>query len=407
MVEEIRAHLRRAVQKRLSPGETTGVLMSGGLDSTSIAALAHEAAPEKMLAFSLIFPGYPSANESAWLEAMETHLKIPIVRHAAAGPGLLASSIEHLRHWELPPNGWSEAWLQPLLRRAQEHGITAILDGEGGDEMFGSRFYFIADLLRQGRFVTAARFARRLPEFGGQAVSRKMAADHIWQFGIKGLPSAGAITALQRLAPMGNSIPWWASKECATLLATREHAAWRDAAGPRWWAFPALYTLTNNPHAVGLFDIMRRRARQAGLEPRHPLYDLDLLELMLQVPPEACSDGRLSRPLFREAMAGISPDSVRLRRDKVRFDQVLMDALVGHELPALRALFGDAPEIAAYVEPEALTELLERVPPRQRDPLAIWASQVLRFAAMEIWLRSQESRPLPDQFLCELASQSD
>ncbi len=76
-----------------------------------------------------------------------------------------------------------------------------------------------------------------------------------------------------------------------------------------------------------------------------------------------------------------------------------MEALTGPELPALRKILGNASEIGAYVDPAALRELLEKVPPRQRDSIAIWTSHVLRLAAAEVWLRSQEDPSLPQRLL--------
>ena len=47
------------------------------------------------------------------------------------------------------------------------------------------------------------------------------------------------------------------------------------AGGPRWWAF-LTHALTVGVHGFGLFDHVRRRSEQRGIEARHPLFDLDL-----------------------------------------------------------------------------------------------------------------------------------
>src|ERR1700753_1529547 len=88
-----------------------------------------------------------------------------------------------------------------------------------------------------------------------------------------------------------------------------EGTTWQEVEGPRWWAL-LVHALTDGIHGFGLLDHVRRRTEMNGIEPRHPRLDLDLFELMLRVPPAACSKGNLTRPLLREAMAGISPDPV-------------------------------------------------------------------------------------------------
>ena len=63
------------------------------------------------------------------------------------------------------------AFTLPLLRRAASDGVPVILDGEGGDELFGCSQYLIADRLRRGNVRGAIELARRLPDLG-DALSR-------------------------------------------------------------------------------------------------------------------------------------------------------------------------------------------------------------------------------------------
>ena len=55
---------------------------------------------------------------------------------------------------------------RPLIRRAARDGVDLLLDGEGGDEMFGCSPYLIADAVRRARFVRAHGLARRIPGMG-------------------------------------------------------------------------------------------------------------------------------------------------------------------------------------------------------------------------------------------------
>ena len=197
-IDQIRVALQTAVGRRTTLGAPIGILMSGGLDSTSVAALAKRASPDGAWGFSSTFPDYPHIDESAWIEALESHIGLPGVHLAAKGRGILASGIEYLGEWDLPLSAWNEAWTQPLHRRAAEMGVTAMLSGEGGDELFGSRFLLTADLMRQGRLLAAARYARGLPEAGGRA-PRDVLAHVLWKFGIQGVPSARVEAWLRRL----------------------------------------------------------------------------------------------------------------------------------------------------------------------------------------------------------------
>jgi asparagine synthase (glutamine-hydrolysing) len=397
LVGAVRAGLERAVARRATPGAPLGVLMSGGLDSTSVAVLAQRAGGEGAIGLSTVFPDHPGIDESPWIEALEAATGLPGVHLAARGQGIVASGLEYLDRWQLPLHAWNEAWTQPLMARAAELGVAAVLSGEGGDEVFGSRLYLTADLLRAGRPLAAARYARGLPEAGGRA-PRRMLGRILWEFGLAGAPSASRVAAWRRLRGRGGEAPWWASPQMAARLGEIEDQSWRSLPGPRWWA-ALTHGLTEGAHGFGLYDHARRSAEAAGLEARHPLLDLDLFELMLRVPPLRCAEGRLTRPLLREAMAGLSPDPVRLRPDKSVFDDLVTGSLAGPELPALRLLLAEPREVGAYARPAAIAELLDRPPPGQRGDVGAWGDDLLRLAAIEAWLRSQSDPGLPGRLL--------
>ncbi len=364
LVEAIRETLERAVARRATPGAPLGVMMSGGLDSTSVAALALRG-ENGAIAYSATFPGYPSVDESAWVDTFAESTGICVVRHAAEPRGLLAASATYMERWQLPLHAWSEAWAQPLLRRAAGDGVVAMLSGEGGDELFGSRLALTADRLRGGDLRGAVGFARGLPEAGGRA-PRRVLAHVLWKYGVEGVLSARRARAWGR----------------------GDGTRWQEVEGPRWWAL-LVHALTDGVHGFGLLDHVRRRTEMNGIEARHPLLDLDLFELMLRVPPEACSAGVLTRPLLREAMAGISPDTVRLRPDKSVFDALVTDALLGPELPAIRAILGDPRELGPYADLDQVRTMVEH-PPAPHDPRSgAWGEEVLRLTAIELWLRAQ------------------
>ena len=55
------------------------------------------------------------------------------------------------------------------MASARGHGVDVMLDGEGGDELFGWAPHLFADLLRSGRLLAAWRLTRRIPEVGADA----------------------------------------------------------------------------------------------------------------------------------------------------------------------------------------------------------------------------------------------
>jgi hypothetical protein len=183
--------------------------------------------------------------------------------------------------------------------------------------------------------------------------------------------------------------PAWLKPSLArTLRDSDDPLAWKTLDGPRWWAEVA-HGLTRGVEETGIFEHQRRRAASVGLEARHPLFDLELVQLSLQLPPLATFDRYRSRPLLRAAMAGTLPDSVRLRPGKALFDAVLVESLAGMDDAAARALLLDPhAELRAYIDLEAMRRALYgSAGPGERSFRWMW--QVWRLLTAECWLRSQ------------------
>jgi hypothetical protein len=95
-------------------------------------------------------------------------------------------------------------------------------------------------------------------------------------------------------------------------------------------------------------------------------------------------------------MAGLLPDSVRLRPGKARFESLVVDSLAGPDRAAVEALLGDrAAELGAYVDLGRVRDELLNSPPAGGLSRFRWMWQVWRLTTAECWLRSQ-GRPLAD-----------
>jgi asparagine synthase (glutamine-hydrolysing) len=387
LAERIRTSLELAVRRRLATGHGTGVLMSGGLDSSAVAALCAREPGAEALACSATFPEHPQADESELIGELDLAFGLRGVRAEVRPGGLLASAVESIAAWQMPLLGWGDFWTLPLMRASAAAGVTTILDGDGGDELFGVRSFLLADRLRAGHPRDCVALARRLPGAGGQPSRRELARmlGSVALGGATPHPLHGLATRslVKREAP-----PWLLRRTARALASSSDPLAWKRLRGPRWWAHAA-HGVTQGIEQAGVFEHQRRRAALAGLEARHPLLDLDLVELGLRQPPEQTLDPRFNRPLLRAAMRGLLPDSVRLRPQKARFESLIVDCLRGTDAAAVRRLL-TAPdaEIGAYVDRSAMRRSLFDSEERfEADPFR-WMWQVWRLVNAEYWLRS-------------------
>ena len=388
LAQQMRAALDRAVRRRIGSDGLTGVLMSGGLDSASVAAVAATQAPGRVFAYSGVFPEHPAVDESTLIDELRGALDLPGITAEVRAGGLLASALEAVEAWEMPLVGWGDFWTLPLLRAAAAAGVRVTLGGDGGDELFGARAYLLADRLRAGHPFQAVGLARELPGAGDRPARRQVAGM------VGSMAVAGALPyrlhEILRGPFAGRDAPGWLRPEVTRdLLDSDDPLAWKRLDGPRWWANIA-HGLTRGIEETGVFEHQRRRAALAGLEARHPLFDLDLVELGLRQPPLATFDRYRNRPVLRTAMAGLLPDAVRLRPGKAWFDSLIVDCLAGPDRAAVAGLLSDrSAELRAYVDPSGLERtLLDNDPGVSRDRFR-WMHQVWRLTTAECWLRAE------------------
>jgi asparagine synthase (glutamine-hydrolysing) len=160
LVEECRARLRDSVRAHLVADVPVGVLLSGGVDSGLLAALAAEESSEPVRTFSIGFEE-SSFDELAGArlvaERYATRHRELVLRPDAALllPALAAAFDE--------PFADSSALPTYLVSKLAAEDVKVALSGEGGDELFGGYYTYVADLLAQ-RVGPLASVARPLVE---------------------------------------------------------------------------------------------------------------------------------------------------------------------------------------------------------------------------------------------------
>jgi asparagine synthase (glutamine-hydrolysing) len=401
----IRESIGCAVQRRLSPSGVTGVMMSGGLDSASIAAVAAAQAPGQVAAYSAAFPEHPAVDESDLIDELRNELSLPGVTAQVRPGGLVASAVETVEAWQVPLASWGDFWAVPLLRAAASAGVKTMLGGDGGDELFGIRISLLADRLRAGHPLQALELAREFPGAGDRP-PRRAVARVMRDWGLLGALPYTLHTALRRPFAGRDAPEWLCPRTARDLIDSDDPLAWKRLDGPRWWA-STVHLLTRVAEEAGVFEGHRHRSAAAGIEARHPLFDLDLLELGLRQPPLATFDRHLDRPVMRSSMEDLLPDAVRLRPHKALFDSVLVDSLAGPDRAAVHDLLLDPrAELGAYVDLEGVRRTVLADGASSVAPFQ-WMQQLWRLITIECWLRAQSdprAEALPAEALASPAS---
>lgn len=398
LAEQLRAQIVRAVERRCVSG-ATAVMLSGGLDSTTLAAVGArclDADKAPLGTYSMTFPDDPASDETPQIDLTTARLGLDNTRVAVKASGILAGSLEYLKTWELPPAAFTLSYWLPLAHRVADDGVSVVLDGENGDDLFGYSPWLVADGILRGRPLAATRLLRRTPELS--SAPGRMLLREAYTLGIKGSMPPAVHRAVHRLrGPAAFAPPWLNDRTARTYYESFRPWDWKLAAQPRWWA-NRVATLMTDAFPAALYDHARRRAAMAGLDRRHPFADLDLIGFVHRLPPELAFDPQFNRPLLRQSVAGLVPDEIRLQVPKMTLNTFFDDSLAA-DLPVVRRLLSDAnAELSAYVRPEALRELFADTTIRSADGDKL-GYRAWRCMEVECWLRSQERPAFADELL--------
>jgi asparagine synthase (glutamine-hydrolysing) len=295
----IRAELEAVSELVIRSDVPVGVALSGGLDSSAIAALAVRKYPGKMHAFSVGYPGRPTYDERAAARELADHLGMPL-HEIELGVDDMTACFPDLVGWRDDPIADISGYgYYSVAKLAREHDVPVMLQGQGGDELFWGYSW-----VRQAVAESMQKAARRR-EPGG--------------------PSADSPAAMvfYDLAP-----DFRMARDGAADLFTKQFAETCrgvDPCGPFTFAQPWPRVdlrmtrlicdtyLAENGIAQG-----DRLSMASSVELRLPLVDYRLVETVIGLRKTHPDHEQAPKAWLKAAMAGVLPESV-LDRPKQGF----------------------------------------------------------------------------------------
>jgi asparagine synthase (glutamine-hydrolysing) len=354
LVEELRSRLRDSVRAHLVSDVPVGVLLSGGVDSAFLAALAAEESSEPLRTFSIGFEER-SFDELAGARLVAErygteHRELVLRPDAALLLPALADAFDE-------PFADSSALPTYLVSQLAANDVKVALSGEGGDELFGGYYTYAADLLAE-RVGGLARLARPL---------------------VERLPTSSSRTSFDYKAKR--------FVRAAHLPSLERHHGWKEIFSPGLRA-----ELTGRSSAFDPVDILRDRYRETegadelarlqdvdlgiylvddllvktdrasmahSLEARVPYLDTVVTNLALALPTRHKIRGLSKKVLLRKAAAPLLPREI-VHGKKRGFSIPAAAWLRGELEPFAReTLSADVLRRQGFFRPEVVTRLLD------------------------------------------------
>ena len=380
-----------------------GIALSGGLDSSVLAALAVRKYPGRMHAFSVGYASRPRTDERHDAKALADHLDMPFHEIEIHSSDMTEAFPDIVYHCDDPIADMSAYSYYAISRSAREQGVPVLLQGQGGDELFWG-YPWVREALRQSRRKERLNGSwwAAIPDyvrFMRPAPGRVAAIE--WALSMAGLRSGWSAYRRDRLTPRERLVFYDLTREFRTtsscvddLYAPGFRRSLDDSSPfdlftfPRPW--PSLEVLVTKlisqtyllENGIAQGD---RLSMASSVELRLPLVDYRLVETVIGLRKTYSDSNSPPKAWFREAIRDVIPDWV-LSRPKRGF-QPPVRAWTRALLERHGELLRDGVLVAlGILRPEAAARLSEG-PHAWNEGLAL----SYRALVLETWCRRFQS----------------
>jgi asparagine synthase (glutamine-hydrolysing) len=378
-IDEVRRLFIDSVRVRLRSDVPVGVLLSGGVDSSSIAAVAHHlrgdlGAPQLLSAVS----DDSRFDETEHINAMERHLKQDaqkIVLRTSA-PTLVQDL--SMLNWinDEPVAGLSVLGHYRLMECAKQKGVTVIMSGQGADEIFlGYRKYlgfYLQSLVRRGRYL------RAMGVLAGFLANRTVVNQFDVSDAKRYMPLLRKVSASRHndseISLDGAWLRGWNPVSVGLgpgSLADRQMADIRELSVP------------------SLCHYEDRMSMAMGREIRLPFLDSRLVDLMLRVPDDYKLRKGWTKYCLREAMRPFLPPQIAWRKDKKGFSNPQGEWLKRELRQPVSDAFGADSLLSrkGIMDSDALLRKYDRYCRQPQGSGSIWYREIFAPFSLELWMR--------------------
>jgi asparagine synthase (glutamine-hydrolysing) len=320
---EFRERLEESVRLRLMADVPLGMFLSGGLDSSAIAAIMARQIDRPLRTFSVAFEER-AYSELAWSREVATAIAAEPHEVVLGSREFFGALPRLVWHEDEPIAHPSSVPLYFVSRLAREH-VTVVLTGEGSDEL-------LAGYGRYPRALLNWRFARAwsalAPEVVRDAVARRVVplvpgrAGRYARRSFLGMEATPEATFFDnfagvRLADQRRLLRGQLRSMAMPDRAYRTTRAWLDRAAGRPWLERLLYADLKT-YLVELLMKQDQMRMAASIESRVPFLDHTLVEFVATMPSSLKLSGWKTKRVLRDAARDLLPASV-LNRPKMGF----------------------------------------------------------------------------------------
>jgi asparagine synthase (glutamine-hydrolysing) len=385
--------LRTAV-RACRPDESTGAFLSGGLDSSTVAGVLSEVSAQPARTFSIGF-GYSDYDELPFARIANERFGCQAHEYVVRGADIASMLPKIARAYDEPFGNSSALPVLYCARLAREHGVTHLLAGDGGDELFAGNSRYaqqrIFELYRLAPRILSQRLeqllgmwpdplafwpVRKARSYIAKArvplPERLEAWNVIYQAGPAKFLEPDFLAGIDPQRPIAEMRELWNSAPADETLHRMLFYDWQ-------------YTLADND-----LRKVETMCGLAGVRVSYPMLHPQVIDASLAVPPEMMMPGTKLRHFYKRAMSGFLPNEIIHKRKHgfgLPFGLLLRDSpdlheVIGDNLSSLRS--------RRMIRSEFIDELLDS---HKREDANHYGVFVWVLAMLEQWFREHSATP--------------
>jgi asparagine synthase (glutamine-hydrolysing) len=324
--EAFRSIFLEAVKCRLRSAFPVGAMLSGGLDSSSVACVAHDlmasASTKKIHTFSIVFDRLSESDERPFIDKVlhEKQFESHFIDGDAITP--FDDLVEVLGIQDEPFCAPNYALTRKVWQRASNCGVRVLLDGLFGDNVVSHGVEHLNELASCGRWIALANELKQLIGQGLSDVSLwHPLANYILKEGVKPHVPEAVLNLWRRfrrypLNPTRKDQMLF-SAEFAERTGVRDRLmrAYADSRIAKRAAQAHRDSMGSGMIQTAL-EIYSNGCSEFPLETRFPFMDKRLVEFCVAIPGTQKIAGGYTRAILRRGLAGYLPKDIQLRSSK-------------------------------------------------------------------------------------------
>lgn len=370
-IKEFHNGLTDAIRMRLVSEVPVGTCLSGGLDSSTVVAVANKLLADHVKdaqsmgniqkTYSAVFPGSVN-DEEKYIDALLKKLKNIDSVKVFPKPEEFFEDIEDFIKFQEEPTISTGPYAQYQVMRRAHKDVTVVLDGQGADEMMAGYlpyyFVYLKQMLRRGKWLTLIGEVISSSDILYKLFLQKMAT-------VTGMKKSIPITTLMN----ANFAKKYQKESFVVNGDNLKQRLIEDIFG-------------NSLQALLRYE--DKNAMRFSIEGRVPFLDFNLIRQLFTLPDSAIISGGWNKAILRNAFSGMLPDMISKRRNKIGFTTPEHEWFLRMKNRIYNIFLSESFANRPYFnQPEVIKAFEEFIQGKNDDTMLFW-----RFLNLEIWFRT-------------------